>query len=285
MLTDLEQALRENADPLTYISFFGVLISLALAELAFELGHEPADRRRRWPTNWGLTALNIVLLGAVPVTALGVADMVAATGQGTFARLDLPPWAAFVAGILARSLGSWVVHLAMHKIPVLWRVHRVHHSDLAMDVSTTVRFHPLEFAIQMPVTLALIWTLGIPPVAILVYELADAIIAAFSHANVRLPRRLEKVLAWVIVTPHMHRVHHSAYHRETDSNYGATLSIWDRLFGTFVEKDLEALAEMEIGLRECRDQRSRQFGWLVALPFLGARIPGPKKKPGEETPA
>jgi sterol desaturase/sphingolipid hydroxylase (fatty acid hydroxylase superfamily) len=144
----------------------------------------------------------------------------------------------------------------------------VHHSDDFFDVSTAVRFHPLEFAIQVPISLAAIVALGIPPVAIIVYELIDAAMAVWTHANVRLPGWLERTLNPILVTPAMHRIHHSADWRETDSNYGATLAIWDRLFGTYRTRSEEELAAMSLGLKECQDGRSRSLLWLLKAPFI-----------------
>jgi sterol desaturase/sphingolipid hydroxylase (fatty acid hydroxylase superfamily) len=158
-------------------------------------------------------------------------------------------------------------------MPKLWRFHRVHHSDTHLDVATTVRFHPVEFLVNLPMMLAVIALFGIPPVALMIYEIMDAAMNVFTHANVRLPKWADRVVRVLFVTPDMHRVHHSSWHRETDSNYGATLSIWDHLFGTFRAKEPEALATMEIGLREVRDGRANSLWWLLALPFRPIRIP------------
>jgi sterol desaturase/sphingolipid hydroxylase (fatty acid hydroxylase superfamily) len=268
-----EAFLREQFEPLQYIAFFGVLAVFAAAELIIPLRREGAERFGRWPVNYLLTALNIAIVSAVPVGGLFAADWAAAEGIGLIPALGFAAPLALIAGILLRSLGNYVVHYAMHKIPLLWRLHRVHHSDAGFDVSTAVRFHPLEFAVQIPVSLALIVAAGIPPLAIILYELADAAFAVWTHANVKLPEKLERALAYVIVTPSMHRVHHSSYQPETDSNYGATLSFWDRLFGTLCKKDGAALVSMETGLEECQDSRSRSFLWLLKVPFLRRLAP------------
>jgi len=163
------------------------------------------------------------------------------------------------------------MHILNHKVPILWAIHRVHHTDTRLDVSTTVRFHPLEFVYSTPFTLAGIALFGVPPVAVLVYELMDAAITVFSHANVRLPRWLDYPLRLVIVTPDVHRVHHSSYQPETDSNYGAVLTIWDRVLGTYRSKTAADVAAQETGLAECQDARSRSLAWLMILPFITLR--------------
>src|SRR6185295_672421 len=152
-----------------------------------------------------------------------------------------------------------------------WAIHRVHHTDTRLDVSTTVRFHPLEFVYATPFTLAGIALFGVPPVAVLIYELMDAGITVFSHANARLPRWLDYPLRLFIVTPDVHRVHHSSYQPETDSNYGAVLTIWDRVLGTYRRKAADDLATQETGLSEVQDSRSRNILWLLVLPFITLR--------------
>ncbi len=183
------------------------------------------------------------------------------------------------ATILAFSFQSWAVHLAMHKLPWLWRLHRVHHSDTHLDVSTTVRFHPLEFALQLPVSAAVILSLGAPPSAVILYELMDAAINVFAHANIRLPGRIDHILSRVIVTPHLHRVHHSTRRRETDSNFGATLPIWDIAFGTWRARTPEELAVQPIGLNEMQDARASSLWWALSLPFRDIRQPRPAAPP------
>jgi sterol desaturase/sphingolipid hydroxylase (fatty acid hydroxylase superfamily) len=163
------------------------------------------------------------------------------------------------------------MHILNHKVPFLWAIHRVHHVDTRLDVSTTVRFHPLEFVFSTPLTLAGVVLLGAPPVAILIYEVMDAGVTVFSHANVRLPWWVDRPLRLFIVTPDVHRVHHSSHQPETDSNYGAVLTIWDRLLGTYRRKSAEDLATQETGLSEVQDSRSRNLLWLLILPFIALK--------------
>ncbi len=265
----LTAVLRLEFEPLQYAAFFAALAVLGLLETRLALSAMPAGRRRRWPANTGLTVLNILVLGALPLSALAVADWAEAEGWGLLRQpLFLPPAAAIAAGFVLRSLVSYAVHVAMHKIPLLWRVHRVHHTDTEMDVSTTVRFHPLEFVISVPPVLAAVAALGIPPLAVILYELFDALMAVFTHANVRLPGGVERALRLVLVTPAMHRIHHSTLQPETDSNYGATFSWWDRLFGTYRTTTEGVLARMPVGLTDWRDRRTDSLGWLLVLPFF-----------------
>jgi sterol desaturase/sphingolipid hydroxylase (fatty acid hydroxylase superfamily) len=170
-------------------------------------------------------------------------------------------------GFLLRSLIAWGTHLAMHKIPILWRVHRVHHTDSVLDVSTTVRFHPLEFLIATPVLLTGILLTGIPPVALMAYEILDAAMAVFTHANVRIPASTDRWLRYVLVTPDMHRIHHSTRRPETDSNYGATLSLWDHLVRTHRAKAPQELASQTLGLDGVPPSRETSLGWLLLLPW------------------
>lgn len=271
-MNELDQILRENGETLQYVVFFGLLAVLIVLETVMERSPKPPSRSRRWPANVGLTVLNIVMIGALPVSGVTFADWTADAGIGLLNYISVGAPIAILVGILARSFTSWATHLAMHKIPFLWRFHRVHHTDTFLDISTTVRFHPVELLINIPIAFAAIASLGISPVTLMIYELLDAGMNVLTHANIRIPRSLDRVLRILFVTPDMHRLHHSSYHRETDSNYGATLSIWDHVFRTHSYKEPEALAEMELGLREVQDARANSLGWLLKLPFTPIRV-------------
>jgi sterol desaturase/sphingolipid hydroxylase (fatty acid hydroxylase superfamily) len=262
-----DATLRMQFEPLQYAAFFGALVLLGVLEAVVSRSSGDVSRRHRWPANAGLTVLNIVVLGAMPVSMVAAADFAKAHGWGLFNQSFVPPLDALVAGFVLRSLISYGVHVAMHKMPLFWRVHRVHHTDTEMDVSTTVRFHPLEFVITMPILLMAAMLLGIPPVALMIYELFDAAMAVFTHTNIRLPGRADRALRLVLVTPAMHRIHHSAWQPETDSNYGATFSWWDWLFRTYRMKPAPEIAAMRLGLAECRDRRTTSLLWLLLLPF------------------
>lgn len=269
-----------NGELLQYIAFFGALVLMGGLEAAAP-ARRGAGRKRRWPVNGGLTVLNIVALGALPITALGAAAWAASRDFGLINQVDWfigegsrgewPWWAVLVLGFAGRSLISYAVHAAMHKIPLLWRVHRVHHLDTSLDITTTVRVHPLEFVIQVVPAVAVIALLGIPAWVIMAYEIIDAFTSVATHSNLRLPARIERVLRWLLVTPDVHRIHHSAIQAETDSNYGALFTVWDRLFGTFVGEPRGGHAGMTIGLEHWREARHAQgFGWLLISPILNA---------------
>lgn len=237
-------------------------------------------RWRRWRTNFGITLLNIVVLGALPTSFVVAASWAQARQLGLMNMTPLPLAAALVVGLLGRGFISWVTHLLMHKVPLFWRVHRVHHTDTALDVSTTVRFHPLEFPLGLAVGLPLVLTLGLPPWLLLAYECLDMCVTVFSHANVDLPPALERALRWIIVTPGLHRIHHSTIPEETDSNFSAVFPVWDLLLGTMRTTTRHDPGVMPLGLDEVRDARSRSLGWLLAVPFRrGLEVVTPSREP------
>src|SRR5262245_3299313 len=167
----------------------------------------------------------------------------------------------------------------MHKVPLFWRVHRVHHTDTELDVSTTVRFHPLDAVIASLIGVPIVLVLGLDPAALIAYELLDVSITLCSHANLELPLRLERVLRYCLVTPDLHRVHHSTNPEETDSNFSAVFPVWDLIFGTMKTRPREKLATMPMGLEEVRDDRSHRLFWLLAVPFLGRLDREPRVSP------
>jgi len=271
-MTEFETALRANMEMLTYAIFFGALALLAIFEMVVALRAEGAMRGRRWPANFALTVINIVVMGVLPLGAVASADLARSMQFGLFNLVDAPFVVVLAATFLIRSLASWVVHFAMHNIPLLWRIHRVHHTDTHLDVSTTVRFHPFEFLVSAPVVIAIVMLCGLPPAAVMLFELFDAGVAVFSHANIRLPGWLERIVGSLIVTPNMHRIHHSTFERETNSNYGATLVIWDRLFKAYKRKTNEALAIQALGLEEVGAKRASSLWFSLGLPFRGVRL-------------
>lgn len=266
-LENLDAWLLRHAEAVTYVVFFGLFVILAAAELVVSRSSAPAERVRRWSTNVVLTVCWIAAGAALPMTLFGAAAWAGAAGWGLQNQFDHPIALTLVLGILARSLVSYAVHVAMHKVPLLWRLHRVHHLDTHLDVSTTTRMHPLEAWASAPLTVAGVVALGIPPTAVLLYEILDAAVVVFTHANIRLPPQIDRAIGIVFVTPDLHRVHHSALQPDTDSNYGATLSLWDRLFGTYRRRNTEDLATLRIGLDGATDERAQHIGWLLASPW------------------
>ncbi len=268
-----------NGEDLQFVVFFGAIVALGILETLSPGRAESPRRPLRWTNNFILTALNIVALGALPLSGLIAAAYAESRNIGLLNEYGAPAWLALVVTLLARSFVSYIVHLCNHHIPLLWRLHRVHHSDPVLDISTTVRFHPAELAVSALPTLAMIVALGLPAWALLIYEVLDAGVNVFTHANVRLPDRLDRALRVVLVTPAMHRVHHSARMSETNSNYGAVFSFWDRLCGTLVTRTPLELDRMPLGLEYWGEDRHQRFWWLLVSPFAQAGTVATKPLP------
>lgn len=249
-----------------------VFLSIALLEL-WSPRLERAElvgayKAKRWFTNLSLVLLSSVVLRIVlPVTALGTAIIAEQKQWGLIHQFDVQPVLAGVIAFVVLDFAVWVEHVASHKIPLLWRIHKMHHADTAFDVTTGLRFHPLEIVLSMLWKMAVVVALGAPVVAVLVFEVVLNATAMFNHSNLRLALGLDRVLRLVLVTPDMHRVHHSTLRRETDSNYGFNLPIWDRIFGTYLDQPQAGHDAMSIGLSDYRDDRPARLGWALSLPF------------------
>ena len=193
------------------------------------------------------------------------------TGWGFFNAAGAPAWLAFAASVVLLDLAIWAQHVVMHRAPWLWRLHRVHHSDIDFDATTAIRFHPFEIILSMFYKMVVVVILGAPAAAVICFEILLSGGALFTHGNVRLPLAFDRMLRWVVVTPDMHRVHHSVRRPETDSNYGFSLSLWDRLFGTYRDQPADGHEGMAIGLDEFRAPRDRHLDRLLLQPFLTRR--------------
>jgi sterol desaturase/sphingolipid hydroxylase (fatty acid hydroxylase superfamily) len=270
-MTGLDNWASTYGEAAQFIAFFGMIAAMGVAELLVPRARRTQDRKHRWPANVVLTALTILTAPLVPLGIIGVAIYAHQIDFGLIPYLGVSAWVALILGLLLRSLVSYVTHLLMHKVPWFWRIHRVHHLDTHLDISTTVRFHPFETFVTAPITLGAVFLFGIPPTAAILYEALDAGLNVITHANVRIPKRVDRLLGLVFMTPDLHRVHHSPLQAETDSNYCATLSIWDRLFGTLVRRDRDYLASSPIGLDECQDTRANSLIWLLVSPFRSLR--------------
>lgn len=208
----------------------------------------------RWRNNLALTLLNSLILRLVfPMTGTGLAIYAQANGWGLFNWIQVPAWFALITSVILLDLVIYWQHVMMHAIPLLWRLHRAHHADLDIDVTTGARFHPLEMLLSMLIKFAVIVILGAPMLAVLIFEVVLNGMAMFNHSNIRLPLVLDRMLRQLIVTPDMHRVHHSALIPEMNSNYGFNLVIWDKLFGSYRDQPQAGHNNMMIGLREWRD--------------------------------
>lgn len=258
-----------HAEDAQFILFFTLFVLFGLAEVLGPRRPGPMQRRTRWTVNLLLTAINVAVLALVPVTFFGAAVWARERGVGLFNAVGAPTALLIVGTLLVRGFVSFFTHYLNHKVPLLWRLHRVHHLDTELDISTTVRFHPIEFFATLLPGLPIVVAFGLSPWVLLLYEILDAVVTLFSHANVRIPRAVDRVLRYVIVTPDLHRVHHSAWVTETDSNFGAVFPIWDIVFGTFRTETREPQERMTLGLEEVRDGREQKLGWLLASPLKG----------------
>ncbi|MGI9368939.1 MAG: sterol desaturase family protein [Ruegeria sp.] len=252
------------------IIFLGLFGVFAAAETLAPRRPLSVSRKRRWATNLSITILNTAMLRAmaigVPLLAVGAALDASHYNMGLFNALDWPNWVEVLICILVLDFAIWAQHLITHKIPLLWRLHRVHHADRDMDVTTAVRFHPVEIALSMLLKIGLVYLLGPSALAVILFEILLNGTAMFNHANIKLPLAVDTVVRRVLVTPDMHRVHHSLIRDEHDSNYGFSLSVWDRMLGTYRAQPKDGHDRMTVGL-EWQDERPTQLGWSLTLPF------------------
>lgn len=264
---------------LRFTVFAGVFVVMALLELALPKRPLTLPKSRRWTTNLAIIGLDSLLVRAMdllprlaggvilPLAAVAVAIWAEANGVGLLNWLGLPAWFEIVIALVVLDFAIWLQHLAAHKIGPLWAFHQVHHADRDIDVTTAIRFHPIEIGLSMLYKMAWVAILGPAPVAVVMFEVILNACAMFNHANVALPARLDRILRLVMVTPDMHRVHHSVIRREHDSNYGFNLSIWDRLFGTYVAEPQAGHDGMTIGLSAYQSDAPATIRWSLTAPF------------------
>jgi sterol desaturase/sphingolipid hydroxylase (fatty acid hydroxylase superfamily) len=248
--------------------FLGVLGLIAAWEALAPRRRRALGRWTRWPSNLAITALNAALIRlAVPVTATGFALLCEQRGWGLLNALDLPRWLAIALGVLALDLVIYLQHVLFHAVPALWRLHRMHHADLDIDVTTGGRFHPVEIVASLAIKLAAIAALGAPMEAVLAFEILLNATSMFNHGNIRLPSGLDRILRWIVVTPDMHRVHHSIMPRETNSNFGFNMPWWDRLFGTYRAQPEAGHEAITIGISQFRSPREQWLDRMLTQPF------------------
>ena len=256
------------AEALIRLTGFTLLLAvLVTAQTVWPARHDGRPARRQL-VNLGMVALDTLLLRlAFPVLAVGWAALWHTHGGGLFGAVDWPLWATVPATLLVFDAAIYWQHRLFHQVPLLWRFHRVHHADTAFDVTTGVRFHPVEIALSMGIKLGLVTMLGPHPGAVLAFELVLSLGSLYTHADFAFPPALDRRLRWLFVTPSMHRIHHSTWRPETDSNYGFHLSIWDRLFGSYTTAPREDERRMPIGLAYFRDRASQTLWALLVNPF------------------
>ena len=251
-------------------AFCGVFALMAIWELIGPRRTQTIGRGRRWPNNLGVVVVDTLLVRIFfPTTAVGLALIANAHGLGLFNVVPLPAWIGVVASVILLDLAIYFQHVLFHAVPALWRLHRMHHADLDIDVSTGLRFHPIEILLSMVVKLAVVLALGASALAVLLFEVLLNATSMFNHSNVRMPEGFDGVLRWFVVTPDMHRVHHSILARETNSNFGFNLPWWDRLFGTYRAQPAVGHEAMTIGIEQFRDPRELGLDRMLLQPFRG----------------
>jgi len=247
-----------------------VFVVILLAMMSWELlapRRDAQHRRLRWPANLGVVALNAGVLLLIPISAVGAALFALFNHFGLFIYLKLPLWPAIILSLLILDLAIYWQHRLFHAIPRAWRIHRMHHTDTEFDVTTALRFHPIEIVISMVIKAAVIIAFGVPVLAAIAFEVILNATAMFNHANIRLPAAVDKALRLIIVTPDMHRVHHAVHDAEYNRNYGFNLSLWDRMFGSYTAEPRDGHTQMQIGQRRYRDTDEARLDKLLTQPF------------------
>jgi len=251
-----------------FLAFVAILATLAAWEILAPRRGQHLPRLKRWPSNLGVVVIDTLLVRLLfPTAAIGLALICEAQGWGLFQVIALPVWATIPLAMVAMDLAIYLQHVLFHAVPALWRLHRMHHADQDIDVTTGVRFHPIEILMSMGIKLGVVAALGTPAIAVLLFEVLLNATSMFNHSNVAMPLGLDRVLRWVVVTPDMHRVHHSIEVRETNSNFGFNLPWWDRLFGTYRDQPAAGHDGMTIGIQQFRDPSEQRLDRMLTQPF------------------
>jgi len=258
-------------EPLIRLAMFaGVFVVMAVWELLAPRRPQAVARNWRWPNNLGVVAVDVLLVRVLlPITAVGLALIAEAHGIGLFNMIALPTWASIVISVILLDLAIYLQHVLFHAVPALWRLHRMHHADLEFDVTTGLRFHPIEILLSTGIKLVVVAALGTPAAAVLIFEVLLNATSMFNHSNIRVPAQLDRILRRFVVTPDMHRVHHSILRRETNSNFGFNLPWWDRLLGTYRAQPAAGHDAMTIGIEQFRDPRELALDRMLLQPFRG----------------
>jgi sterol desaturase/sphingolipid hydroxylase (fatty acid hydroxylase superfamily) len=263
--------------------FFGVFFVMIVWELVAPRRRLQIGRPFRWSSNLGLVVFNTILLRFIaPLGAVGVALFAESRGWGLFQNIDVPGWVAILLSVVLLDLAIYLQHVMFHAVPLFWRLHMVHHADLDFDVTTGLRFHTVEILLSLGIKAAVVILLGAPAVAVLVFEVLLNATSMFNHSNIRMPLAIDRILRWLVVTPDMHRVHHSVYAHETNSNFGFNLPWWDRLLGTYRDQPAKGHTGMTIGLTDFRDERiADRLHRMLLLPIAGRSGNYPINRRGE----
>ncbi|MHC1727059.1 MAG: sterol desaturase family protein [Syntrophobacteraceae bacterium] len=251
------------------VIFLGLFFVMAVWEILAPRRRLTESRKKRWLNNFVLISLNPLLVYIIfPILPVGMALLAQSRGWGMLHAVSVPYPLAVLIGVIALDFVIYLQHVLFHRIPVLWRLHMVHHADLDIDVSTGLRFYPIEIAVSMGIKLTAVWAIGPPALAVLIFEIVLNSMSMFNHGNVYIPPKLDEFLRLFVVTPDMHRVHHSIIPQETGSNFGFNLPWWDRLLGTYRSQPSEGHEGMTIGLSYLRDPEKLNLPRLLILPFV-----------------
>ena len=251
-------------------AFIAVFTAMALSEAAAPRRPRAYSRLTRWPGNLAIVTLNTVLVRVlIPATAVSLALIGAKRGWGVMNNLPVPSWSAIAGSVVLLDLAIYLQHVMFHAVPGFWRLHRMHHTDLDFDVTTGARFHPIEIVLSMLIKLGAVAAFGTPAAGVLIFEVLLNATSMFNHGNLRLPGRLDRYLRWLVVTPDMHRVHHSIVVGETNSNFGFNLPWWDRLLGTYRDQPAAGHEGMIIGIEQFREARELRLDRMLLQPFRG----------------
>jgi sterol desaturase/sphingolipid hydroxylase (fatty acid hydroxylase superfamily) len=266
--------LLEHGSQIYATVYFGVILAVAVAEAVVPARAMGASPGRRWLTNFSLTMLGMGLVRlSFPLFGVAWAIFCAERGWGLLHQVEHPAWLGLAFTVVALDLAYYTQHYLLHRVPLLWRLHRTHHSDLEYDFSTGVRFHPFEAIFTTLFAMASIAVLGAPPAGVMLSQILAAAVSFVEHANVCLPARVDRVVRLLFVTPNMHRVHHSVELDEGNSNFSNMFSFWDRLFGTYITQPAAGHDGMRFGLMEVQDTRQLTLPRLLSQPFEGLAAP------------
>ena len=267
----MRNPLVQNNELFIRVGFFlGILVVMALWEYLAPRRPLTTSKTMRWSSNLGLVFIDSILIRLIfPITLMGVAFLARQRGWGLLNQPQLPYLLDLCLGVLILDFAIYLQHIMFHAIPLFWRLHMVHHSDMDYDVTTGIRFHPIEIILSMGIKMAVVLLIGPLPLAIPVFEILLNGTSMFNHGNVRYPQNMDRVLRLLVVTPEMHRVHHSNIRWETNCNFGFNFPWWDRLFGTYRSQPAKGHLEMTIGLDQYKEPKKLTLPWLIALPFIG----------------
>ena len=259
------------SDTILRLTFFlSILIILIVAEILLPKKKRIHNRKDRWITNGLITLINTASVNivhiAIPLIAIVAAIDVSNVKMGLFNIINFPIWIEIILTVIILDFIIWGQHLLSHKIPFVWRFHRMHHTDRDLDVTTAVRFHPFEIIFSMFIKITSIYILGASAIAVIIFEIMLNGMAMFNHANLRIPFRIENILRKFIVTPDLHRIHHSIYIDEHNKNFGFSLSIWDKIFKCYLDQPRDGHKDMKLGLKWQNDKPTK-LGWSLWIPF------------------